>query len=497
MKPFIEKLKEMSFSVFPLFGIVLLLHFTIIPFHINELILFSISIFLFLIGLSLFNLGVNLSVERMGNAIGRVFTLQQKIPLIIGVGFGIGFIITYADPQVTVLGKQIFDASNGVISEMLLKTVVSMGCGLAIILALLRVYYSKPLKHILFIIYGLIFILSIILSSVNPGFFAVAMDAGGVTTGPLTVPFILSLGVGVSELSASKHNQENSFGYVSLALAGPIIAVMLLGIIYPFDASKVEYKVITTSAEILLNGVLSNLFIELKNITLSIIPVLLIFLILNSIYIRINKKQLRSILLGLIYVYFGIVFFLTGVNNGFSYIASIIGGKLILFSPIILILVGFLLGVIVVFAEPGVWVLNRNIEEVSGGSISSKIMMVSLGLAVGLAVSLSLLRIVVGIPLWLILLLVYSIGFSLMSKSPELFSAIAFDSGSVATGPMTATFLLSLAIGAASAYEKNIFIDAFGLVSLVAATPIIIIQAIGWIVSKRIVKADDSWLESE
>lgn len=502
MKHFFEKLKEMSLSVIPLYLVVMILHITVIPFSGRELAVFTVSAILFLLGLALFNLGVEISVERMGNSIGREFTLRKNLPLVIIAGFLIVFVVTFADPQVSVLGQQVFDASGGLINPNLLKAVVSLGCGLFIVLGLLRVYMNISLRKVLFYSYILMGVLGGILLQVNPGFFSVAMDAGGVTTGPLTVPFIMSLGVGVSELSKSKDSQENSFGYVTFALIGPIISVMALGVLFPFDASSAQY----VASPIPEGGVIQQigplLLQELKNITMAIAPLLIIFLIMNQIFLKIKKRQLRNILVGLIYVYFGIALFLTGVNGGFSMIATIVGQKLALYSPVLLIVVGFILGLIVVFAEPGVWVLNRNVEEVSGGYISSKLMMIALSIAVGLAIVISLIRIFLGIPFWIILVLGYGSAFLLMKKSPPLFTAIAFDSGTVATGPMTATFLLSLAIGATLAIDGNVLVEAFGLVAMVAMMPPIVVQLLGWMVAsqEKITKEEtdqDNWLESE
>ncbi len=488
----------MSFSVIPLYLVVMILHFTITPLSNYQILLFTLSTVLFMLGLALFNLGVTLSVERMGNLIGREFTLRQSIPLVVIVGFLIGFVVTFADPQVSVLAQQVFDASAGLIPQNLLRMVVSLGCGGFILIGLLRVYYNIPLSKVLIAAYGTVAVLGFILLNRNPSFFSVAMDAGGVTTGPLTIPFVLSMGVGVSELAASKDNQENSFGYVALALAGPIITVMALGILYPFDASAAEYVVTQVHEGSVWLQIGSILIQEIKNITIAIAPLLIIFLVFNAIYLKIKTRELRNILVGLIYVYFGVALFLTGVNGGFSRIAMFLGESLAHISTFYLLLIGFILGLIVVFAEPGVWVLNRNIEEVSGGSIPSRIMMVSLSLAVGIAITVSLLRIVLGFPFWSVLIIIYGLGFLLMLKSPPLFTAIAFDSGSVATGPMTATFLISFAIGATIAYQGNVLIDAFGLVAVVATIPIIVVQIVGWLASKQAQQVEPSdWLESE
>ena len=501
MKQFFAKLKEMSLSVIPLYLVVIILHLSVIPFTSQELAVFTVSAVLFMIGLALFNLGVEISIERMGNSIGRYFAQKKNLWFIAIAGFLIVFVVTFADPQVSVLGQQVFDASGGLINPNLLKAVVSLGCGAFIVIGLLRVYYKISLRKALLFSYLLMAVLGAILLQTNPGFFSVAMDAGGVTTGPLTVPFIMSLGVGVSELSKSKDAQENSFGYVTLALNGPIILVMMLGIVFPFDASTAQYVAAPMPTGSVVQQIFPILSQEIKNITVAIAPLLIIFLIMNNFFLKLKSRQLRNIVVGLIYVYFGIALFLTSVNGGFSMIAAIVGQKLALYSPLLLIIVGFVLGIIVVFAEPGVWVLNRNVEEVSGGYISSKLMMIALSFAVGLAIVISLARIFLGIPFWIILVIGYGTAFLLMKKSPPLFTAIAFDAGSVATGPMTATFLLSLAIGATLAIDGNVLVDAFGLVAMVAMMPPIVVQFLGWMVTKQSQKTkerddQEDWLES-
>lgn len=497
----VEKIKETVYSVFPIYLIVLIMHFTISPLETSLLIIFTISTLLVVIGLSMFNLGVDKSIEKMGNVVGTNILKKNSVPFVVIVSFLVGFMVTFAEPDLQVLGSQLNQITGGQVPSLVLIGVVSIGTGIFVVITMLRILFSIKLNKILVYSYGVIFFLGAIVSIVQPNLLSVSFDSGGVTTGPMTVPFIMSIGIGVASKRASKTNQEDSFGAVGLASAGPIMAVLVLAIFtynMQIDASTFN-ELAPVATEV--SSILDVLVKEFKNVFIALFPLVGIFGLLNFMYFKLKSVVLLDIGRGLLLNYVGVSLFLTGVNAGFSPVAQTLGANIISSTTgWMIIIIGFILGLVIVFAEPAIWVLNRNVEEISGGSISKRLMMGSLSISVGLAVALAMARIYFQFSLWWYLIPGYLITFYLMKKSPPLFTAIAFDSGGVSTGPMTATFILSMAIGAAVANQGNVLTDAFGLVAVVAMMPLIIIQLLGAIYSSKLQQTDDSednWIEEE
>ena len=497
----LEKIKETVYSVLPIYIIVLILHFTISPLETSLMIIFTISTLLVVIGLSMFNLGVDNSIEKMGNVVGTNILKKNSVPFVVIVSFLVGFMVTFAEPDLQVLGSQLNQITGGQVPALLLIGVVSVGTGIFVVIAMLRILYGIKLNKIFLISYAIIFILGAIVSLVQPNLLSVSFDSGGVTTGPLTVPFIMSLGIGVAARRASKTNQEDSFGVVGLASAGPIMAVLVLAVFtfnMKIDASTFN-ELTPVATEI--SSILSVLALEFKNVFIALSPLVAIFGVLNYLYFKLKSSDLIDIGRGLVLNYVGVSLFLTGVNAGFSPVAQTLGATIITSANgWMIIIIGFILGLVIVFAEPAIWVLNRNVEDISGGSISKTLMMGSLSISVGLAVALAMARIYFQFSLWYYLIPGYALAFILMKKSPALFTAIAFDSGGVSTGPMTATFILSMAIGAAVAHQGNVLTDAFGLVAIVAMMPLIVIQLLGAVYSSKLQQtsdSDDNWIEEE
>lgn len=495
-----EKLKETAVSVLPIYIIVILSHFFLTPFSTDLLVLFSLSTLLLMLGLTLFNLGVDKSIEKMGNIVGNAVLEKNSVVFAVALSFLIGFMVTFAEPDLQVLGNQLATITGGQIGSFLLVAVVSIGTGLFVVIAMLRIIMNFKLKTVILLSYGLLFILASIAQIIQPELIPVGFDSGGVTTGPLTVPFIMALGIGVASRRASKSNQDDSFGVVGLASVGPIITTILLSLIknnVSVDPASLNE---VTSTYTGLGIVMSVLIHEIKNVFIALAPLVTIFMILNFTTLKIKTKDLMEIIKGLVLNYIGVVLFLTGVNAGFTTLASQLGSQLItLDHSWIIILFGFILGLVIVFAEPAIWVLNRNIEEVSGGYISSKLMLGSLSISVGLAVSLAMLRIYVGFSLLWYIIPGYLIALGLMKYAPTIFTGIAFDSGGVSTGPMTATFILSMAIGAAIANGSNVLLEAFGLVAVVAMIPLIVIQLLGIVYASKTKqrKTTPSWVEED
>ena len=486
----LKKIAEVVLSVIPIFLIVLILHFTIAPLLPQTMGAFSLGAVLVVLGLAIFNFGADIGVVPMGEAMGSSLTKSRKLWLIIVFGFLTGFMVTMAEPDLQVLASQVFQASSGAIAKMLLMATVSVGVGFYVACALLRIIFQVPLATILRISYLIIFALAGVVGVISPDFLAVAFDSGGVTTGPMTVPFILSLGLGVASARGDKGSQNDSFGLVALASAGPIIAVLLLGLLYsgaPNTAvATAASETVTQTSNSLIAPFLHTIPEEIRNVAMALSPMVAIFLIMQMTFLKLPRRQVYRITMGLVYTFVGLVLFLTGVNAGFSAAAVELGKALAAYkNNWILVPVGVILGLAVVSAEPAVYVLNQQVEEVSLGHIKRRVMLASLSLSVGLSVGFAMIRVLTGISLWWFIIPGYAVAMILMKNCPPLFTAIAFDSGGVATGPMTATFILSVAVGATHYLGGNTLTDAFGVVALVAMTPLITIQILGHIYRKK------------
>ena len=471
---FKEKLSETLKAVLPILAIVLLLCFTIAPIPPSILMTFLIGAILLIIGMLFFNVGVEISMTPIGERVGSVMTRSKNVFIIILISFIMGFIITISEPDLQVLAQQVPAVPN-----LVLILAVALGVGIFLVLALLRMLIGIPLSYLLVIFYVIIFILTIFV----PGdFLSVAFDSGGVTTGPMTVPFIMSFGIGVSAIRNDKHADDDSFGLVSLCSVGPILSVLILGMIFhPESAEQVS-----ESIPIIDNTVdLWKLFAVgfptyIEEIAISILPIVVFFGIFQLISRDVNKHTLIRICIGLVYTYIGLVLFLTGVNVGFMPAGNYLG-QILASLPYawILVPIGMIIGYFIVKAEPAVFVLTKQVEEMTSGAISAKAMGTSLSIGVAASVGLAMIRVLTGINILWFLVPGYFIALILTFFVPKLFTAIAFDSGGVASGPMTATFLLPLAMGACGALGGNIITDAFGIVAMVAMTPLITIQIMG------------------
>ncbi len=469
------KIKESLLAVLPITAIVILLVFTVAPIPLGSLALFLCGAFLLILGMGLFTLGADVAMMPMGEHVGAQLTKSRKISLVVILGFIIGCLITIAEPDLQVLAGQTPGIPN-----FLLVITVAIGVGAFLVLALLRIIFRKKLMYILILFYLIVFGLAAFVPS---DFVPLAFDSGGVTTGPITVPFILSLGVGVAAVRSGRNAHEDSFGLVAICSIGPILAVLILGMLFdPSGASAPTRIAAITSYKDLLYLFADGFAHYFKEVALALLPIILIFAVFQLVFLHLPKKQLIKIIIGLVYTYLGLVAFLTGVNIAFSPIGNLLGTTLASLSfNWILIPLGVIMGFFVLMAEPAVHVLTRQVEDVSDGAITRKAMLISLALAVGASVGIAMLRVIIGISLWYFIIPGYALALILSFFVKPIFTAIAFDSGGVASGPMTATFLLPLAMGACSALGGNILTDAFGLVALVAMTPLITIQIMGLI----------------
>ncbi|NDO45707.1 DUF1538 domain-containing protein [Clostridium sp. MD294] len=471
-----SKVLEALSSVIPIVIIVLVLNFTIVPMPWYSILLFLIGSIFLIFGMGLFTLGADIAMIPMGERVGAQLTKSRNLIFLILISLLFGMMITIAEPDLQVLATQVPSIPN-----MTLILSVAIGVGCFLVLALLRILFQISLVKLLVIFYVIVFILAYISPT---RFLAVAFDSGGVTTGPITVPFIMALGLGVASVRGDKNSQEDSFGLISLCSIGPILAVLFLGLF--FGISSEDYVVETqhtvkTVKEILflfLNK-FPHHFIE---VAIALSPVVIFFLIFQKFYLKLPKHYIRKIYVGIMYTYIGLVCFLTGVNAGFMPIGNYIGNKIAqLYYNWILVPIGIIIGMFVVIAEPAVHVLTKQVEEITGGNITKKAILISLSCGVGISIGLAMIRVLTNVPIWYFLIPGYGIAILLSHFVPKIFTAIAFDSGGVASGPMTATFLLPLAMGACQALNREIMTNAFGIVAMVAMTPLVTIQILGLI----------------
>ena len=487
-----EKLKEAAASVLPVTAIVAVLCLALVRVDVGLMLSFLLGSGLLILGMGLFTLGAELSMSRIGNLIGAKMTKSRKLWFILAVSFLLGVAITMAEPDLQVLATNV-----PAIDKTVLIVTVSVGVGLFLMLCMVRILFSVSLRLLLIVFYALLF-LGAFLS--DAGFLSVAFDSGGVTTGPMTVPFIMALGVGVASIRSDENAKADSFGLVALCSIGPVMAVMLLGAIYPTDTQADVGMVIggfETTVE-LGGAYLRSLPTYMLEVAMALLPIFVFFMLFQVFSLRLRKLPLTKIVMGVGYTFLGLVLFLTGVNVGFSPLGYVLGKELVTSGlSALLIPLAMLMGWFIIDAEPAVHILNKQVEELTSGAISAKAMGLSLSVAVALANGLAMVRVLTGLPILYFLLPGYAVALGLSFFVPRTFTAIAFDSGGVASGPLTATFMLPLAMGACTALGGNVMTDAFGLVALVAMMPLITVQVMGGIyVLKSRTKTDAPVLPS-
>ena len=487
-----EKLKEAAASVLPVTAIVAVLCLALVRVDVGLMLSFLLGSGLLILGMGLFTLGAELSMSRIGNLIGAKMTKSRKLWFILAVSFLLGVAITMAEPDLQVLATNV-----PAIDKTVLIVTVSVGVGLFLMLCMVRILFSVSLRLLLIVFYALLF-LGAFLS--DAGFLSVAFDSGGVTTGPMTVPFIMALGVGVASIRSDENAKADSFGLVALCSIGPVMAVMLLGAIYPTDTQADVNMVIggfETTVE-LGGAYLRSLPTYMLEVAMALLPIFVFFLLFQVFSLRLRRLPLTKIVMGVGYTFLGLVLFLTGVNVGFSPLGYVLGKELVTSGlSALLIPLAMLMGWFIIDAEPAVHILNKQVEELTSGAISAKAMGLSLSVAVALANGLAMVRVLTGLPILYFLLPGCAVALGLSFFVPRTFTAIAFDSGGVASGPLTATFMLPLAMGACTALGGNVMTDAFGLVALVAMMPLITVQVMGGIyVLKSRTKTDAPVLPS-
>ena len=470
----IEKLKESLAAGVPITLIVMGISVLLVPLELGTVVMFFVGALMLIVGMGLFQLGAEISMTPMGKGIGSELAESRRLPVILGVGFLMGAIITMAEPDLQVLANQVPAIPNRV-----LVLTVAVGVGIFLALAILRILLKIRLSVLLMCLYLGLIVLSFF---VPADFLAVAFDSGGVTTGPITVPFIMAMGVGLASVRGDKSAGDDSFGLVALSSVGPVLAVLVLGCFY--DPGQASYS-LSDVAEVATTRDVARVFaLEVPGyaaeVLTSFLPIAGVFVVFQLISRRYRARQIRQILVGFLYTYVGLVLFLCGVNVGFSPVGAALGQALAASAwRWLLVPLGMLIGYFIVKAEPAIQVLNHQVQDVTNGSISAGAMNLCLSVGVAVSVGLAMLRVLTGVPVQWILIPGYLIALVLSRLVPPLFVGIAFDSGGVASGPMTTTFLLPLSLGACEALGGNAMTDAFGVVALVALTPLIAIQIMG------------------
>lgn len=478
----LRKLREVAISVVPVCLIVTLLDLTIAPLQEGELGSFFLGGLFIIFGLSLFLVGTEIGLLPIGEKIGSIVTGKRNIVLLIAVGLLIGFVITVAEPDISVLAKQV-NLVNPAISAWTLVLLIAIGVGIFVTLGMVRSLFGFSLKWFLAVSYLLLFVLAIF---ADPSLFSVAFDSGGATTGPMAVPFIMALGLGVTRIRKN-HSEADNFGFIALASVGPVLAVLLLGILmrnsgggelpsdlFSFNAARFGTLFPHTALEV----------------ATALGPLIAICILFQITLVRMPSRQVLRMFLGMFYSFLGMVLFFVGAQGGFMPVGYTLGYSLSLLSPWTLILLGVLLGAITVIAEPAVWVLVEQVETISNGHIRKGVMLSAMALGVSLSIGLSMVRIVTGLSLWYLLVPGYALALSLFPFCPPLFTALAFDSGGVASGPLSSTFILSFAIGASLGQGGNPATDAFGVIAMVAMTPLVTIQLLGLLYRRKQAKME-------
>ncbi len=487
-KALLKKFNEATVSVLPVTLIVLLLCATpVLTLTTAETIAFLVAAIALILGMALFNLGADIAMTPMGEQIGSGLSKTGRFKTLLLICFIMGVFITIAEPDLSVLASQVKDVMNGTA----LTFAIGVGVGLFLVLALFKVVFRTSLSQMLTFFYMILFALVCLGFTLSPETFAkfmpLAFDSGGVTTGPITVPFIMALGLGVSATLGDKRDRESSFGFVALCSIGPILAVMLLGI---FATGSLDYTVPNYGMD--LGDLPTALLHTMKNVVTALGPIVIFFFILQALFMRGRGRKTKQILVGVAYTFFGLVIFLTAVEVGFMPVGFKMGTQLAEQNTGVMVLLAFLLGFTVVLAEPAIHVLNKQVESVTGGAVSKRSMLVALSVGVGVSIALSVIRVVYSFSVLYYLIPGYFLSLGLSFFVPKLYTAIAFDSGGVASGPLTSTFILPFIIGACFALnplnQNAILTDAFGLVAMVAMTPLITIQSLGFkaVVTKRV-----------
>ena len=454
------------------------MHFTIIPLSLQDLWAFIRGLVLVMVGLAFFLHGMDLGIMPIGSFLGATLIRSKKIFFILISGAIIAFLVAIAEPNLLILGSQVEKNVEG-LSNISLLVLSSLGLSLAICISLVRTIFQLPFKILIISVYALIFLLCIF---VSPLYVSIALDVGGAITGPLTVPFIISFGVGSASVRGDLKAHDDNFGYTGIAVACPILLVLLYAFfiktIRGGDIVAIEHM--TNNTQEIFLSFWQNIPKIMLSVFLSILPVIILLLIFQVLILHLPPERLRRIIIGFVYSYIGLCFFFLGTNTAFIPIAEILGEKMAALSfNWISLPIAFIIGGAVVCSEPSAWALIKEVENVSEGNIRAPIMLVALALGTSIFVFLAIARIMFELSIWYLIVPSYLLIVTLTIFSPPLFSAIAFDSGSVASGPISSAFVLPLALGFSSCFSSTSQTNAFGLIAMTSLSPLITIQILG------------------
>lgn len=469
----VSSLKEAFISVMPIALIVLVLSITWIPLDAGVLVTFILGTVMLILGMCFFTVGSTTSMEPLGDGIGKSLNKSKKIIIPLVVCFILGFFITVSEPDLQVLAEQVPTIPNSMLIGF-----VGLGVGAFLCISLIRNKKDLSLRTLLTIFYALIIMLTFFAPR---EFVPTAFDSGGVTTGPITVPFIMALGAGLAATKKGKNSGEHSFGLVALCSIGPILSVLLLSIFYKPHPETSSYNIADVKTTVDAFRLFTNALPKFAHeILIAFIPIVVLFVIFQLITKRFHIHNVIKMTVGFFNTYIGLVLFLTGANVGFMPAGRLIGSLISSgsFSGA-LVPIGMLMGYFVVSAEPAVHSLKRQVSEITNGAITQSSVGTALSIGVSVSVGIAMMRVLWGIPILPFLIAGYAISIVISFFVPTIYTGIAFDSGGVASGPMTSTFMLPFAVGACEAIGGNIMTDAFGIVALIAMAPLITIQILG------------------
>ncbi|MDD5601708.1 MAG: DUF1538 domain-containing protein [Candidatus Izemoplasmatales bacterium] len=470
MRDLLGKFKEVFLSVLPVVLVVTFIHFLYLPLSSAQLGRFYLGAFLIFVGLSVFLIGIDVGVTPIGQMFGKKIAKSKKIWIIAIGGLVLGILITIAEPDLLIVAKRIDELTLGKIPTAAMVISVAAFIGLFVAIGLLRILFKIPLIYVFLGSYLVILIFAIFTPK---DYLAIAFDISGATTGAMTVPFVLALAVGVSAMQRyGKSAEKDSFGLIGLASAGAIISVfVLVAILRPSVNGLID-----------LEAPASHGFLDVAwESFIALAPVFGLGILGNLFIFKLKRRVFRRYILGFIYTYIGLTLFLFGVYSGFLDLGLYLGESLAQSPIMILLVIGFLLGVFAILAEPAVYVLTEQVNEVTAGYVSKKLVVISLALGVGSALVFNIIRTrVESFELWYLLLPGYLLAIGMMFVTPKMFIGMAFDAGGVASGPISATFIFAFSQGIATHSGTQLPLgDAFGMIALIAMTPIIMIQGLG------------------
>lgn len=460
----IKKLKTAAFSILPIVAFVLVYHLFVHRFSTEVLLSFVVGAAVLILGQSVFLVGIEKSIEPMGEYVGSSVQSNQRFYIYIIFGIVFGVFATIAEPDIQVFALKASQAGFG--AKFVIMLVAGLGVGVFISLALVRLVTKVKLNLVLFISYLIVFVLAFFAGETA---FSMGLDAGANTTGVVTSPFLLALGVGVAKImGGNKNKDEDKFGLIALSSVGPIISVLVLCIILGGNKELVEVTIENKGM----------LWLEtLKDVSFSIIPLVLCFFIFEALFIKISKQEKIKLVIGTVITFVGFYLFLFGIELGLSPMGNAFGKALReIDSVVVVILICAALGFFIVFSEPSIKILAKQIENVTNRNIKSKLVVSAIAVSIMISITVVVLRIYYNISIWWIAGIIYGLAFLLMPFVPRLFTAIAFDSSGVATGTLTVAFIFPICAGLSGSLSAS-----FGAIGIMTMMPILIMEIIGLI----------------